>query len=128
MTLTCRVDAAAPAAGFELITLPDAPAVAEQVASLLLQERLRRPQRPLGLATGATMAPVYGAMARQLAALPVAEQRRLREQWLSFNLDEYLGLGEADVADMARINELLEDEDTGCGEDCCGASCLCRIR
>ena len=101
MTLTCRVDAAATAAGFELISLPDAAAVAEQVASLLLEERLRRPQRPLGLATGATMVPVYRAMARQLAALPVAEQRRLRQEWLSFNLDEYLGLGAADAGSFA---------------------------
>jgi len=101
LTLSCRADAAAPAAAFELITLPDAAAVAERVAGLLLEERLQRPQRPLGLATGATMVPVYGAMARQLAALPLAEQRRLREQWLSFNLDEYLGLGAADSGSFA---------------------------
>jgi hypothetical protein len=36
-------------------------------------------------------------------------------------------MSEDDVADMARCEGLV-DEDTGCGEDCCGASCLCRIR
>jgi hypothetical protein len=51
----------------------------------------------------------------------VLDPRVLAEACLSY-------MSEADVADMARINELLEDEDTGCGEDCAGASCLCRIR
>lgn len=81
--------------------------MAEHVAELLLAERLQRPQRPLGLATGATMVPVYAALARQLAGRPAAEQARLREQWLSFNLDEYVGLGAADpgsfAATMARL-------------------------
>jgi len=43
-------------------------------------------------------------------------------------------MSEADVADMARVNELLtededeEEEDAGCGEDCCGASCICHAQ
>lgn len=73
-----------------LIELPDAASVSEQVATRLLSERRLRPERPLGLATGRTMEPVYAALVRQLALLPEAEQGRLRERWLSFNLDEYV--------------------------------------
>jgi len=76
--------------GWTLIELPDAASVSEQVAARLLAERRFRPERPLGLATGRTMVPVYAALVRQLAQLPDAEQERLRERWLSFNLDEYL--------------------------------------
>lgn len=75
-----------------LIELPDAASVSEQVAARLLAERRFRPERPVGLATGRTMEPVYAALVRQLAQLPEAEQSRLRERWLSFNLDEYVGL------------------------------------
>lgn len=78
--------------GWNLIELPDAASVSEQVAARLLAERRFRPEQPLGLATGRTMEPVYAALVRQLALLPEAEQGRLRERWLSFNLDEYVGL------------------------------------
>jgi glucosamine-6-phosphate deaminase len=78
--------------GLELIELNDPSAVAEHVAALLLNERRRRPELPLGLATGRTMEPIYRALARQLSQLPFAEGERLRERWLSFNLDEYVGL------------------------------------
>lgn len=105
MTLLCDADAAARAAGLELITLADGPAVAEHVAALLLQDRLQRPQRPLGLATGATMRPVYAALARQLASFAPADQQRLRHQWCSFNLDEYVGLGAADEGSFAATME-----------------------
>lgn len=66
------------------------------MASLLLTERRFRPEQPLGLATGRTMEPVYKAMVRQLRQLPEAERERLRERWLSYNLDEYVGLPEGD--------------------------------
>jgi glucosamine-6-phosphate deaminase len=98
--------AARRSARLELIELPDAGAVAERVAALLLQARMRDPLRPLGLATGRTMEPVYGAMAAQLSLLPAAQQQRLRQGWLSFNLDEYVGLAADDprsfAAEMAR--------------------------
>ena len=77
---------------WNLIEFPDAGSVSEQVAARLLSERRFRPERPLGLATGRTMQPVYAALVRQLGQLPEAEQGRLRERWLSFNLDEYVGL------------------------------------
>ena len=95
-----------PSGGLELIELPDAGAVAEKVAALVLQSRLRDPQRPLGLATGRTMEPVYQALAAQLAHLPVEQQQSLRQGWLSFNLDEYVGLAAENprsfAAEMAR--------------------------
>jgi len=83
--------------GWTLIELPDAAGVSEQVATRLLTERRLRPERPLGLATGRTMEPVYAALVRQLTLLPEAERDRLRQRWLSFNLDEYVGLA-ADAA------------------------------
>ncbi|WP_254216833.1 glucosamine-6-phosphate deaminase [Synechococcus sp. CCY 9618] len=73
------------------VALVDAAAVAERVASLLLADRLR-PERPLGLATGRTMAPVYAALARRIGALDPVLAARLRDTWCSFNLDEYVGL------------------------------------
>lgn len=79
--------------GIELAEPAD---IAERVAALLIEERLHRPERPLGLATGRTMEPVYGALARQLGALPPLEQVALREGWLSFNLDEYVGISPTD--------------------------------
>lgn len=75
--------------------------MATHVASLLLNERLQRPERPLGLATGRTMEPVYAAFVAQVAALPPAEQQRLRSQWLSFNLDEYVLPGAAAAGSFA---------------------------
>ncbi len=86
-----------PAAGrLELIELVDAAAVAERVAARLLNARRRHPGRPLGLATGRTMVPIYAEMARLLALLPPAEQERVRRGWRSFSLDEYVGLAPAD--------------------------------
>ena len=79
-----------------MIELADAAAVAERVAARLLNARRRQPQRALGLATGRTMVPVYAAMARLLPLLSHAEQERVRRGWLSFNLDEYVGLAPTD--------------------------------
>jgi glucosamine-6-phosphate deaminase len=73
------------------IVLPDAEAVAERVAALLLADRLH-PEGPLGLATGRTMAPIYAALARRLGLLDPALAEEVRGSWCSFNLDEYVGL------------------------------------
>ncbi len=89
------------AAGSRLLVLPEPSAVAEQVAATLLQEALRPHHRPLGLATGRTMEPVYAALADQLGALDASEADRLRRGWCSFNLDEYVGLGPADPHSFA---------------------------
>lgn len=81
--------------------LATAAAVAERVAARLLQARQDQPHLPLGLATGRTMEPVYGALVRRVRALPPGEQQRLRERWRSFNLDEYVGLGPEDPGSFA---------------------------
>ena len=73
------------------VVLADGAAVAERVAALLLADRLD-PQRPLGLATGRTMEPVYGALARRVARLEPSLAAKVRDTWCSFNLDEYVGL------------------------------------
>jgi glucosamine-6-phosphate deaminase len=78
---------------------PDAAAVAEQAAARLLAG-LAGP-RPVGLATGRTMEPVYGALRRQLAALPAAQRAALLAGWRSFNLDEYVGLAPSDPRSFA---------------------------
>ena len=79
----------------------DAAAVAERVAAILLQAL--RDGDTLGLATGRTMVPVYGALRQQLGALPAEERQGLLAGWRSFNLDEYVGLGPADPASFARF-------------------------
>jgi len=68
-------------------------AVAKLAAESLLQACLETPRRPLGLATGRTMAPVYAALATLVRERPPEEQAILRQHWCSFNLDEYVGLG-----------------------------------
>jgi len=82
------------------VVLADAAAVAERVAALLLADRLR-PDRPLGLATGRTMEPVYAALARRLGRLEPALAAQVRQGWCSFNLDEYVGLAPEDPASFA---------------------------
>lgn len=81
--------------------LADGPAVAEWVAARLLQARLDHPELPLGLATGRTMEPVYGALVGRVRAWPQPRQQTLRDHWCSFNLDEYVGLGPGDPDSFA---------------------------
>ena len=58
-----------------------------------LRERLDHSSpRPLGLATGRTMEPFYAALVQRLRQWTSADLNRLRQGWLSFNLDEYVGL------------------------------------
>lgn len=74
----------------------NAAACASKAAELLLTACQRHPHRPLGLATGRTMEPVYQAFVAQVRDLPAAEQQQLRHHWCSFNLDEYVGLAADD--------------------------------
>ena len=53
-------------------------------------------RRPLGLATGRTMEPVYAALVKRLRRWSTEDLEALRRRWLSFNLDEYCGLDRAD--------------------------------
>jgi glucosamine-6-phosphate deaminase len=75
--------------------------LAEAVADRLLALLRSSPRRPLGLATGRTMEPVYAALVRRLLALPSHERRRILAGWCSFNLDEYVGLGPGDPRSFA---------------------------
>ncbi|MCP9849098.1 glucosamine-6-phosphate deaminase [Cyanobium sp. Morenito 9A2] len=70
----------------------DAGAVADRVAERLIQALTAADRRPLGLATGRTMEPVYAALRRRLDDLDPVVRRRLLEGWSSFNLDDYIGL------------------------------------
>lgn len=79
--------------GIQVLALPSVEAVAQQAAAALLEACLQTPRRPLGLATGRTMAPVYAALAALVRERPLEEQEILRHHWCSFNLDEYVGLG-----------------------------------
>jgi len=87
--------------GPTLVRFADPAGLADWVASLLLRDRLLRPERPLGLATGRTMEPVYAALARQVNDLPPAKRQELRKRWCSFNLDAYVGLDRADPRSFA---------------------------
>lgn len=87
--------------GIQLHVLPSLEAVAEEAATALVEACLEHPRRPLGLATGRTMAPVYAALAAQVRARPSRERDVLRQRWRSFNLDEYVGLGPDDPQSFA---------------------------
>ena len=52
--------------------------------------------RPLGLATGRTMEPLYAALVERLLGWSAGDLAALRQSWCSFNLDEYLGLPAGD--------------------------------
>lgn len=88
---------------------PGPEALGQRVAELIV-EALRPaaaggPAKPLGLATGRTMEPVYGALVEQLQALPSGERQGLLAGWSSFNLDEYVGLGPEDLESFAASME-----------------------
>ena len=53
-------------------------------------------RRPLGLATGRTMEPLYAGLVQRLRRWSSADRRRLSQLWSSFNLDEYVGLMRGD--------------------------------
>ncbi|MCX5937806.1 MAG: glucosamine-6-phosphate deaminase [Cyanobium sp. LacPavin_0920_WC12_MAG_62_9] len=103
--------------GWKLVACADGAAVAEHVAACLLRDRQRWPDQPLGLATGRTMEPVYGALVKAVHALPVVEQQRLRQQWLSFNLDEYVGLAPGDAGSFAAFMALHLQQPLALGMD-----------
>lgn len=76
--------------------MPDARSVATAVAERVWQSLRAQPRKPLGLATGRTMEPVYAALRLQLGRLSPQEQQAIRDDWVSFNLDEYVGLAAGD--------------------------------
>ena len=52
--------------------------------------------KPLGLATGRTMEPIYKSLVTRLSSWPENNFKRLIDGWRSFNLDEYVGLDSKD--------------------------------
>ncbi len=67
----------------------------------VLEDRLRKrlsieTPKPLGLATGRTMEPIYLALVDRLKSWEAADLEKLLSGWLSFNLDEYVGLKDSD--------------------------------
>jgi glucosamine-6-phosphate deaminase len=87
--------------GLQILVLPSAEAVAQRAANALLEACLAKPRRPLGLATGRTMAPIYAAFVALVGERPSREREALRHHWRSFNLDEYVGLGPGDGGSFA---------------------------
>jgi len=89
-----------------LLIRPGPQAVADVVAALLLAALQRG--AVLGLATGRTMQPVYGALCARIASLEAPQRAALTAGWRSFNLDEYVGLGPQDPQSfVACMNQAL---------------------
>ncbi|MGL6133804.1 MAG: glucosamine-6-phosphate deaminase [Prochlorococcaceae cyanobacterium] len=84
-----------------LTVLESREAVASHVARQLLADRLGPEPRPLGLATGTTMEPVYAALLEAERELLHGQRQHLRRHWRSYNLDEYVGLGSGDPGSFA---------------------------
>lgn len=71
-----------------------------------LEDQLRARRcgdRPLGLATGRTMEPLYAALVRRLQGWRTDELAALKACWSSFNLDEYRGLATSDPRSYRRF-------------------------
>ncbi|MFM9042505.1 MAG: glucosamine-6-phosphate deaminase [Vulcanococcus sp.] len=99
-----------------LLVEADGFAVADQVAGRL-HEALAS-GRTLGLATGRTMEPVYRAFVARLRALPPQGRQRLISSWSSFNLDEYVGLGDGDACSFAQFMALQLGEPLDLPQGC----------
>ncbi len=62
---------------------------------LFLKKRLLETvPKPIGLATGRTMIPIYKSLVERLLSWPTANLKKLLDGWTSFNLDEYVGLSD----------------------------------
>lgn len=98
-----EVDAAAPLAcsSLQLHRFDTATSLCTSLVDLLERELRQRltattAARPLGLATGRTMEPVYAGLVKGLRSWSVVDRQRLLQVWSSFNLDEYVGLAGTD--------------------------------
>tara|TARA_Y100001968_G_C19433640_1_gene758397 strand:+ start:273 stop:1118 length:846 start_codon:yes stop_codon:yes gene_type:complete len=78
----------------------DSASLSEAIVNSLerkLRERLlENSPKPLGLATGRTMEPIYKALVRRLMTWSKVERDKLLDTWCSFNLDEYIGISAND--------------------------------
>ncbi len=80
-------------------------AVVDQLEQGALSSLERGGFRPLGLATGRTMEPLYAALVSRLREWPTDRLQLLRQRWLSFNLDEYVGLAPEHPSSFAAFME-----------------------
>lgn len=69
------------------LIFPDPSAIAEYVSTILLKKIKSKPDVVLGLATGGTMEPIYAHFVKQ-----VCREKLDVSRFISFNLDEYVGL------------------------------------
>ncbi|KZR89467.1 Glucosamine-6-phosphate deaminase 1 [Synechococcus sp. MIT S9509] len=76
-------------------------AIVDHVAAHLAQALEGERFKPLGMATGRTMEPFYEALIQRLVAWPTPQLEQLKRCWLSFNLDEYVGLSSGDNRSFA---------------------------
>lgn len=106
-----------PSPSFRLLVAPAAE-LADQLAAHLLDEVIAGLRQPLGLATGATMEPLYAALERRVASLTASQRQRVQQGWHSFNLDEYVGLGREDPASFAATMERLLISPLGLDRTC----------
>ena len=67
-------------------------ALADALEDHLRQRLTLQTPKPLGLATGRTMEPVYQQLLARLLDWSETDLQQLQRGWLSFNLDEYVGL------------------------------------
>ncbi len=67
--------------------------ITDFLENYLLSRLLESFPKPLGLATGRTMEPIYRALINRLKSWPKVQLEELLKNWCSFNLDEYVGLG-----------------------------------
>ena len=118
-----EVDAAAPLAcsSLQLHRFDTATSLCSSLVDLLERELRQRltattAARPLGLATGRTMEPVYAGLVQRLRSWSVADRQRLLQVWSSFNLDEYVGLSVDHPASSAAFmrSHLFEPVGLGC--------------
>lgn len=77
----------------------------DQVAAYLAKAVERESFKPLGMATGRTMEPFYEALIQRLTSWPAPQLEQLKRCWLSFNLDEYVGLSPGDSRSFAAYME-----------------------
>ena len=76
-------------------------AIVDHVAAYLATALDHECFKPLGMATGRTMEPFYAALIQRLATWPLPQFEQLKRCWLSFNLDEYVGLSPGDSRSFA---------------------------
>ena len=80
----------------KIITAKNPNLLAESFVDLLenylINNFKKKDHKPLGLATGRTMLPIYRSLVSRLLKWPSSDLDELRSTWLSFNLDEYIGL------------------------------------